>query len=85
MKGKPNGRISVRLDRDTRQRLDEEVKVTGKNESEVVREALAAYLGNRAGPESCLELARRHRLVGCGKKLPPDLSTNRGYFEGFGQ
>ena len=34
-------RISVRLDDDTQRRLNEEVQATGKNESELVREALA--------------------------------------------
>ena len=85
MKDKPDSRISVRLDSDTQQRLDEEVQATGNNESEVVRQALAAYLGKRPKPENCLALARRHRLIGCGKRLPPDLSTSRQHFEGFGR
>ncbi len=85
MKDKPDPRISVRLDSVTQQRLAEEVQATGKNESEVVREALADYFQKRPKPENCLELARRHRLIGCGKRLPPDLSTNRQHFEGFGR
>jgi Arc/MetJ-type ribon-helix-helix transcriptional regulator len=85
MKDKPDPRISVRLDSDTQQRLEEEVQATGKNESEVVREALAAYFRKRPRPESCLELARLHRLIGCARRLPADLSTNRQHFEGFGQ
>ncbi|MBV9123433.1 MAG: CopG family transcriptional regulator [Planctomycetes bacterium] len=85
MKNKPDFRISVRLDPETQQRLDEEIQATGKKESEVVREALVAYLRKRPKPESCLELARRHRLIGCGKRLPSDLSTNRRHFEGFGR
>lgn len=85
MKDKPDLRISVRLDSDTQQRLDEEVETTGKKESEVVREALVAYLRKRPRPENCLELARRHRLIGCAKRLPADLSTNRRHFEGFGR
>ncbi len=85
MNDKPDPRISVRLDSDTQQRLDEEVQATGKNESDVVREALRDYFRKRPRPESCLELARRHRLIGCAKQLPPDLSTNRQHFEGFGR
>ena len=85
MKAKPDLRISVRLDGETRQRLDEEAQATGKKESELVREALAAYLRQRPKRESCLELARRHHLIGCGKRLPSDLSTNRRHFEGFGR
>jgi len=61
------------------------VRASGKKESEVVREALAAYFHRRPRPESCLELARRHRLIGCAQDLPPDLSTNRDHFEGFGR
>jgi hypothetical protein len=78
-------RISVRLDEATQRRLAAEARATGKNESDLVREALAAYFRRRPQPESCLELARRHRLIGCAKRLPPDLSTNRRHFEGFGR
>ncbi len=78
-------RISVRLDKEMRRRLDGEVKATGQSESELVRQALAAYFKERAGAESCFELARRNRLIGCGKQLPPDLSTNPKHFEGFGK
>lgn len=85
MKPQPDSRISVRLDGDTRQRLDDEVQASGKKESDVVREALAAYFRERPKAETCLELARRHRLIGCGKRLPADLSTNRAHLEGFGR
>lgn len=78
-------RISVRLDKDTHGRLEEAVHATGKSESELVREALAVYLGTQRLGESCLELARRHHLIGCAKGLPRDLSTNQKYFEGFGR
>jgi len=33
---------------------------------------------------SCLELALSHNLVGCIKNAPTDLSTNKGYMEGYG-
>jgi len=80
-----NDRISVRLDVETQRRLAAEAQATGKNESELVREALAAFFCGRPAPESCLELARRHRLIGCAEGLPPDLSTNKDCFEGFGR
>jgi hypothetical protein len=80
-----DSRICVRLDGHTQQRLDEEVQASGRNESEIVREALARYFKGRSRRESCLELARRHRLIGCGTRLPADLSTNRDHFEGFGR
>jgi predicted transcriptional regulator len=78
-------RISVRLDADTERRLREEAQAAGKNESEVVREALALYFAGRAQKVSALELARRAGIIGCAKGLPADLSTNKRYFEGFGK
>jgi hypothetical protein len=35
-------------------------------------------------PLSGLELALAHNLVGCIKKAPKDLSTNKNYMEGYG-
>ncbi len=80
-----NMRISVRLDRETRQRLNDATQVSGKSESEVVRDALREYLDKQPPVESCLDLARRHRLIGRAKGLPRDLSTNAKHFEGFGR
>ncbi len=85
MGAKSPARISVRLDESTQQRLNEEVQATGRSESDVVREALRTYFRKRPRPESCLELARRHRIIGCAKQLPPDLSTNRRHLAGFGR
>jgi hypothetical protein len=81
----PSPRISVRLDEATRGRLAAVVRSTGKSESDLVREALDSYLNGTAGGENCLDVARRHRLIGPAKKLPRDLSTNRKHFEGFGR
>jgi hypothetical protein len=84
MTSKPYSRISVRLDSGIQQRLDAEVRATGKNESEILREALDAYFRKQLLPKSCLELAHRHGLIGCAKCLPADLSTSRRHFKGFG-
>jgi hypothetical protein len=78
-------RITVRLDRLLEQRLREEARAAGTNESEVVREALAAYFAARQRPETALDVARRAGVIGCAEGLPPDLSTNKDHFEGFGQ
>jgi predicted transcriptional regulator len=78
-------RISVRLDADTERRLREEARAAGKNESELVREALAAYFAGQQQEASALEVARRAGVIGSAKGLPPDLSTNKEHFEGFGQ
>jgi metal-responsive CopG/Arc/MetJ family transcriptional regulator len=78
-------RISVRLDARTGQRLREVAKAAGKNESQIVREALSIYLARPNREESALDLARRSGILGCSKRLPSDLSTNKKYFEGFGR
>jgi Arc/MetJ-type ribon-helix-helix transcriptional regulator len=78
-------RISVRLDAKTGRRLREEARAEGKNESEVVREALGLYFAERRQEQNALEVARRAGIIGCAKGLPADLSTNKRYFEGFGR
>ena len=78
-------RISVRLDADTERRLRQEARAAGKNESDVVREALGLYFAGRAQETSALELARRTGIIGCARGLPADLSTNKSHFEGFGR
>ena len=78
-------RLSVRLDKKTHQRLLKETRVTGKSQSELVREALADCFEACDQKESCLDLARGHGLVGRAKRLPDDLSTDPTAFEGFGR
>ena len=78
-------RITIRLDERTERRLREEAVAAGKNESEVVREAIAAYLRRSQRRCTALEVARWAGVIGCADGLPPDLSTNKDYFEGFGR
>lgn len=78
-------KISVRLDAETGQQLRQEARSAGKNESDVVRDALAAYFARRRRSKNALTLARQAGVVGCAKGLPADLSTNQGHFEGFGR
>jgi len=80
-----SAKISVRLDAETERRLREEARAAGKNESEVVREALVAYFAERRQDKSALALAQQARIIGCAKGLPPDLSMNKEHFEGFGR
>ncbi len=70
--------------------LDHDVAAASKREhlskSELVRRALAAYLGQRksvAAPASALQLAGD--LVGCFSGGPSDLSSNPRHLDGFGQ
>jgi hypothetical protein len=80
-----DSRITIRLDQQTERRLKAEALAAGKNESELVREALAAYFTRSRQSETALEVARRAGIIGCADGLPPDLSTNKDHLEEFGR
>ena len=62
-----------------------EAEKGGKSLSLVVREALSAYFANREPEPSAYDAFVKLGLLGCAQSLPPDLSTNRKYFKGFGK
>jgi len=78
-------RISVRIPVELGQRLRKVSSKAGQSESELVREALEQYLDDRQRDVSAYELAKRAGVLGSVRGLPKDLSTNRKYFEGFGE
>jgi predicted DNA-binding protein len=78
-------RITARVTPDTLLRLRRRSKLTGKSESEIVREAIEAHLTATSAPETAEAMFRRLGLADSAKGLPPDLSTNKEYFEGFGR
>jgi hypothetical protein len=80
-----DARITIRLNRQLERRLREEARAAGKNESEFVRDILVDYFGRSTRPTSAYEVARRAGIIGCADGLPPDLSTNKDYLEGFGR
>jgi Ribbon-helix-helix protein, copG family len=83
--GKNGRRVSVQLDDSLVRRLEIEVEGSGRDIAAVIRAALNAYLKVRPTGESCLTIARRHRLIGVARGLPADLSTNPDHFNGFGR
>ena len=58
--------------------------MTRKSESVVVREALEKHLAEEPKNVSAYDLALQIGAIGCAKNLPPNLSTNKKYMEGFG-
>ena len=80
-----DARITIRLDEQTERRLREEALASGMNESEFVRQVLADYFARSTRQANALDVARRAGVIGCADGLPPDLSTNKDHFEGFGQ
>ncbi len=78
-------RITVRVSKTLGDLLKNRSRVKGQTPSEVVRVALENYLGKERGGHSAYELAKAAGLIGCMRRAPADLSTNRRHFEGFGK
>jgi Arc/MetJ-type ribon-helix-helix transcriptional regulator len=78
-------RISVRINPELRRGLREQTFLNGKRESDVVREALEAYLVDRGGSVTYYDLASQSGLIGAARNAPRNLSTQRRHFRGFGR
>lgn len=86
--------IQVELDEALDGRLRRMASETGRPEKQLVREALERFatesepapaLPEPEPGESLYDRLQRAGLLGCEKNLPPDLSTNPKYMEGFGE
>ncbi len=92
-------RITTRIPKTLDAKLRRRSKLQGKPASDLVRDALTSYLDSDSeaplvyrvnGKEiaaqrgSALEAFMKAGFVGTGRNLPPDLSTNKKYMEGFG-
>jgi len=77
-------RISIRIPESLGQRLRKQSVMKGQSESEVVRAALETYFARTGSEFSAYELAEETGLIGCLRRGPKDLSSNRRHFKGFG-
>jgi metal-responsive CopG/Arc/MetJ family transcriptional regulator len=78
-------RITVRVPKALGTLLRNCSRAKGQTPSDLVRVALEAYLNRESGPRSAYEMAEEAGLIGCLRRAPKDLSTNRRHFEGFGK
>lgn len=78
-------KLAVRVDEDLLSLLQEVAAGSGKNESDVIREALSKYLRNLDASLSCYQLAKAIGILGTTKSLPATLSTAKSHFKGFGR
>ena len=85
MSDMPLNRITIRVPDSLGERLRNRSQVKGETESELVRAALEAYFEQSHGERLAYEMAEETGVVGCIRRAPKDLSTNRRHFEGFGQ
>ena len=78
-------RITVRVSEPLEASLQRRSRAAGQTPSDLVRVALERYLREGTGAASAYELAEAAGLIGCVRRAPKDLSTNRRHFEGFGK
>jgi hypothetical protein len=80
--------VTAEIDDRTHRKLSQFARKRRRSKADILRDALEAYLfsppSDQSG-ESCYDVAMRHGVIGMARDLPPDLSTNRKHFEGFGQ
>jgi hypothetical protein len=78
-------RITVRVPKTLGALLRDRSRAKGQTPSDLVRVALETYLGRGASAHTAYELAEEAGLIGCVRRAPKDLSTNRRHFENFGK
>jgi uncharacterized protein (DUF1778 family) len=78
-------RITIRLDEQEHFLLHSLAKRENKTESEIVCAALRMYVKEVFAQQSCYDFARELGIIGVTEELPSDLSTNKDYFERFGE
>ncbi len=73
--------VTIKMPKNLEDQLDRLARQRGVSRAVIVREALRAYAAQST--PSALDLAGE--LVGSLNGLPPDLSTNPRYMQGFGK
>jgi len=75
-------RLTIRVSPELRAKINRGVREMEKDQSQVVRDALDAYL---SPSESAFDAFKKAGLIGIAKKGPSDLSTNKKHMQGFGR
>lgn len=78
-------RITIRISEQEQLLLSGLSQRKNKTESEIVREALRKYLKEAMTEQNCYDLAMELGIIGVASGQPSDLSTNKDYFNGFGE
>jgi hypothetical protein len=76
-----SARVTVRLPSDLRRKL----KAAGTQESDLLRTAVERQLAAEDEALTGFELAKDAGIIGIVAETTRDLSTNRKYFDGFGE
>lgn len=77
--------FKLSLNSQLEQKLKSISQLTNKSEQQLIIEALEKHLQELSQPQNCYELATQLGVIGIAENLPTDLSTNKDYFQGFGQ
>ena len=78
-------RLSIRVSKTLRQKIDALSESTGKSESEIARTAIEEYLERKSLSPTAYDVALKAGWIGCCDSGIGDLSTNPEHMEGFGQ
>jgi hypothetical protein len=79
------GRITIDIDAQLQDKLAALAAQSGVPESDVIRCAIEQFVAQQEMPTTCYDVAKQAGLIGSMPGLPPDLSTNPKYMEGFGR
>ncbi len=80
----PKNNVTIALSTNLEQKLKLAAKLSQKSEQDLIIEAIENHLKQFYPKQSCYDLAMELEVIGVAENLPPDLSTNPEYFEGFG-
>ena len=76
--------ISLKIPEDLAARLAAAAAESGRSKSEILRDALAQYLGGSVGSDPVSFASLASDVIGCAEG-PVDLSTNPDHMEGYGK
>jgi metal-responsive CopG/Arc/MetJ family transcriptional regulator len=80
-----DARITVRLPIALRRQLKRTAITEGVRESDLIRDAVERRVGEKDAIVTAYDRAKKAGIIGIVRDTPPDLSTNKKHFDGFGK
>jgi metal-responsive CopG/Arc/MetJ family transcriptional regulator len=80
-----DARITVRLPIALRRQLKRAAINEGVRESDLIRDAVERRFAEKDPVMTAYDRAVKAGIIGIVRDTPPDLSTNKKYFDGFGK
>jgi hypothetical protein len=80
-----DARITVRLPIALRRQLKRTAITEGVRESDLIRDAVERRVAEKDAIVTAYDRAKKAGIIGIVRDTPPDLSTNKKHFDGFGK